>query len=398
MASEHWQRNLFAIFISEFLVMVGFNFVTPFMPFFIQDLGKFTDREAALWAGIATGSSGIAMFFSAPVWGILSDRWGRKPMVLRAQFGSAITLALTGLVPNIYLLVILRFIQGTLSGTVAAASALVSADTPRHKMPFAMGLLMGGIFGGTALGPLLGGLMADAVGYKAAFFITSGLLILGGLIVVVFVKEKFERPTEPRVVSPRSILRLAGSKQILPLLLIVGSVHAGPQIISPIIPLFIRSVDTGHMAASTSGLAFCFMGIVASLSAVVTSRLGARVSLKKILVISCLGTGLLYFPPMLASTSTQLIIFIALTGLMKGGFMTSANSLVGLSVSPGEQGAAYGIAQSASALGNGLGPFIGGSLASVMGIQPVFGITGAIHILVGILVSRILVEQRTGSP
>ncbi len=124
---ESWRRNLYVISIAEFVVIAGFGFVTPFMPLFIQKLGNFTNQEAAFWAGIATGSSGIAMFLSAPGWGIVADRWGRKPMVLRAQFGLAAVLTLAGLSPNVYYLIGLRFVQGVLGGTVPAASALVSA-------------------------------------------------------------------------------------------------------------------------------------------------------------------------------------------------------------------------------------------------------------------------------
>ena len=196
---ESWRKNLYAIAIAEFVVLMGFSFVNPFMPLFIQELGNFTSQEAAFWAGIAIGSGGIAMFLSAPVWGIVADRWGRKPMVLRSQFGSAIVLALAGLSPNVYYFIGLRFTQGLLSGTVAAASALVSAMTPRDKIPFAMGLLMVAVYGGTTLGPLLGGLLADVVGFRTTFFITGALLFLGGLIVLLFVKETFERPAEGQV-------------------------------------------------------------------------------------------------------------------------------------------------------------------------------------------------------
>ena len=86
------------------------------------------------------------MFLSAPLWGIIADRWGRKLMVLRAMFGAAVVLALTGLAPNIYYVIALRFAQGLFSGTVAAASALVAASIPNNKMPFAMGLLMVAVF------------------------------------------------------------------------------------------------------------------------------------------------------------------------------------------------------------------------------------------------------------
>ncbi len=390
MPSESWQRNLYAIFVAEFIVIMGFSFVNPFMPLFIQELGAFTNQQAAFWAGIATSASGIAMFFSAPLWGIVADRWGRKPMVLRAMFGAGTVLALVGLTSNIYLVIALRFAQGLLSGTVAAASALVAASTPRNKMPFAMGLLMVAVFAGSSFGPLAGGFMADSVGYKATFFITGGLLFSGGLIVLFLVKEKFERPAKGQSASLSSLLRLAKSREMLPLLLALSALHAGPHMITPIISLFIRELNPSGMAATASGLAFCFMGVVAAISAIIASRLGGHITLKRILVISCLGTGLLYLPPMLAQTVTQLIIFIALTGLFKGGLMTSSNALIGLSVPRSQQGIAYGIAQSANALGNGLGPLIGGSLAPLIGLRSVFGVTGGLFMLIGVAVGKLL--------
>ncbi|MBA7709225.1 Multidrug resistance protein MdtG [subsurface metagenome] len=319
-------------------------------------------------------------------------------MVLRAMFGSAVVLGITGLAPNIYYVIALRFALGLLSGTVAAASALVASLTPRNKMPFAMGLLMVAVFGGTSCGPLVGGFMADIAGYKAAFFITGGLLFSGGLIVLLFVKEKFERPAKGQSASLSSLLRLAKSREMLPLLLALCALQAGPQMITPIISLFIRELDPAGMAATASGLAFCFMGVLAAISAVIAGRLGRHISLKKILVISCLGTGLLYLPPMLARTVTQLIIFIALTGLLKGGLMTSSNALVGLSVHRSQQGIAYGIATSAQALGSGLGPLIGGSLAPLIGLRSVFGVAGGFFMLTGIAVSKLLARVSLEKP
>ncbi len=398
MTAESWRRNLYTIFVAEFIAIMAFGFIEPFIPLFIQELGAFTNPQAAFWAGIATSAHGIAMFFSAPLWGIVADRWGRKPMVLRAMFGSAVVSALIGLASNVYYVIALRFVHGLLSGTIGAVEALVAASTPRNKMPFAIGLLMTAVFAGTSFGPLMGGFMADSVGYKAAFFIAGGLLFSGGLIVLFFVKEKFERPTKGQSASLSSLLHLAKSREILPLLLILSALSAVPQMITPIIPLFIRELNPEGMAATASGLAFGFMGVVAAISAIITGRLGGHINLKKILVIACLGTGLLYLPPMLTQTATQLIIFIALTGLFKGGLMTSSNTLVGLSVPRDQQGIAYGMAQSALALGIGLGPLIGGSLAPLMGLRPVFGVAGGLFMLTGIAVSKLLARVNLEKP
>jgi DHA1 family multidrug resistance protein-like MFS transporter len=393
MVSESWRKNLYLIFVTEFVVIMAFSFVNPFLPLFIQELGDFNDKQAVFWAGIAFGSGGLAMFLSSPVWGIIADRWGRKPMVLRAMFGASVILALMGIVSNVYAFIALRCFQGLLAGTNAAASALVAADTPRNKIPFAMGLIMLAVFGGSSFGPFLGGFLADKVGYEATFFITSALLFSGGLIVLFFVKERFDRPIPGQGASLGSLWHLAMSREMLPLLMAICALNIGPPMISPMIPLFIRELDPRVAAATASGVAFGLMGLVAAISSVVASRLGKRISLKKIMVFSCLGTGLLYLPPMWATTVTQLLIFIALMGLLSGGLMMSANSLVSLSVSQSQQGIAYGLSTSAQALGGGLGPLIGGSLASLLGFKPIFGVAGGLFILVAVLIIKLLVGK-----
>ena len=138
------------------------------------------------------------------------------------------------------------------------------------------------------------------------------------------------------------------------------------------------------------------MGVVAAGSAALAGRLGQRITLKKILVFSCIGTGLLYLPPMWAGTVTQVLVFVALTGLMKGGIMTASNALVGLSAPQSQQGIAYGVAQSANALGNGFGPLLGGALAPLVGLRSVFGITGGLVGVIGLGVIRLLPGSQPG--
>ena len=390
MPSEAWKRNLYTIFIAELIVIMGFSFVVPFLPLYIQEIGNLTTKEAAFWAGIAGSSASLAMFISSPIWGILADRWGRKPMVLRAMFGGGIVIAATGLVPNIYGIIALRFLQGLLSGTVAAASALVASTTPREKLPYAMGLLMVAVFGGNTFGPLLGGILADRFGYQATFFITGGMLFTGGLIVTFFVSEKFSPSTGERSASISGMMKLVRSKEMLPILGVSFALAAGPAIVSPIISLLIKEMSPGTKAATASGTAFFLMGLVATISSFVAGRIAQRVDLKKVLIVSCLGTGILYLPPMLAANVTQLLILVGMVALLKGGIMSTANTLVGLVAPPNQQGIAYGVNQSASSLGGAIGPLLGGALAPVIGLKPVFGATAGVYVVIGLLVARLL--------
>jgi DHA1 family multidrug resistance protein-like MFS transporter len=390
-ASEPWRKNLYVMFFAEFIVLMGFSFVIPFTPLFIQELGNFNSSEAALWSGIAIGISGISLFFSGPFWGIISDRWGRKPMVLRAMFGSAVVLVLAGLSPNVYFFVVLRFIQGLLSGTVPAASALVTASAPRNKTAFAMGLLMVAVFTGTTVGPSFGGFVADILGFQTTFFISGALLFSGGLLVLLLVREKFERPAQ--TASFGSIRHLAGTRDMLPLLATICVTYMGVQVVQPIISLYMKKLNPAGAVATSAGFAFALMGLIAAVSSIVVGRLSGRVSLRKLLIISCLGTALLYLPPVWAQNTTQLIILVGLTGLLQGGSVTATSSLIGLSLPVSQQGIAYGLAQSATSLGNGLGPILGGSLVSLIGLRYVFIVSAGLFLLAGMLTAKFIARR-----
>jgi DHA1 family multidrug resistance protein-like MFS transporter len=390
MASEPWKRNFYAIFVAELIVIMGFSYVIPFLPLYMQQTSNLSNEEAAFWAGIAGSATGIMMFLSAPIWGILADRWGRKPMVLRAMFGGSIVVALTGVFTNLYAIIILRALQGLLCGTVAAASALVASGTPRDKMPYIMGLLMVAVNGGNSLGPLFGGFVAEKVGFTITFFITGGILFLAGIIVMVFVTEKFTPPPKEETASFTKMLRLAKSKELLPILGITLSLNAGPNILSPVLALYIRDLSPIGSAESTAGTAFFLMGVVATASALVAGRLGQQINLKTIIVISCIGTGILYLPPMLATNATQILIFMAMTGLLRGGMISSPSTMVGLVTSPAQQGIAYGVNQSASSLGGAIGPLIGGALAPLIGFKNIFAVTAGVHVLTGVVVAKLL--------
>jgi MFS transporter, DHA1 family, multidrug resistance protein len=382
--TQPWRRNLYAIAVAELFALMGMTLFAPFFPLFLQQLGNLDSEGAALWSGIATGAGGLALFISAPLWGMIADRSGRKPMLLRALLGGAVIISLFTVAPNIYFVVGLRFVQGCLTGTVAAASALVASLTPKDKLPSSMAILMGAVFSGQTLGPLLGGYLAAAYGYTITFVITSILLLAAGLTVLFLVKEDFARPARERSFSARDLIKLALSRELLPVLAILAVLGLGPQMISPILSLIFKAFGDSN-AASAAGEAFSLMGIITVVSSLLVGRLYGRTTLRVILMVCCIGTGLLYLPPMWANSSPQLIVLFGLTGLLTGGMIASSQSLISLRVTGARQGIAYGLGQSASSLGFGIGPFLGGGLVPLIGLKPVFGVAAGFLIVSGLL-------------
>jgi MFS transporter, DHA1 family, multidrug resistance protein len=395
LAPEPWQKNLAANFVAELMTMAAFTFVDPLLPLYIEKVGNLTTDQAAFWAGLAASGLGAAMFFVSPVWGILADRFGRKAMVMRAMFGGALILSLMSLAPNIYVIVILRCLQGFVTGSVAAMTALASGTVPRNRMSLAMGVIMLAVFCGQSLGPLAGGFIAARWGYHATFYASGVFLLIAGMIVLLVVKEHFVPLPRPRGGSLRAMLSLAKSPQFLPLLVVLGLISAGQGSVGPIMSLRVEDLVGANRAAAVSGVIFSIVGLAAALSSLVSGRIGQRLSLPRILVICCLAIGLAYIPAMWAGSVAVFAVCLVAAGLFRGGLSTSSNAMVGLSVAEGQQGLAYGLSQSASSLGGAFGPIIGGALANSFGIPPVFLVSGAVYLVVGFVAARWLARRRT---
>jgi MFS transporter, DHA1 family, multidrug resistance protein len=393
-----WQRTLAACFVAELMAMIAFSFVDPLVPLYIQKIGGLTINQAAFWSGIAAGGLGLSMFFISPIWGLLADRIGRKPMVLRAMFGGAIVIFLLAVAPNIYMVIALRWAQGLISGTLVAVIALTGSVVPRNRMSFSLGILLLASFGGQSIGPLIGGAIADNFGYNTTFYASGTLLLIATAIIYFFVHEKFERTTRSQNTKIGDLLRLATSRQMLPLLTVMALINIGQAAIYPIIPLRVKELVTQD-PATASGLTFSLIGLAAAISSVVGGRLGERINLKSILVFTSLVVGLLFIPLIFANSLVVLVVFLALTGLLRGALATSSNTMVGLSQEAGQQGIAYGLSASAGSVGNAVGPILGGGLASRVELRYTFGLAAGLFLLLGIVAAKWLrkspVEKRS---
>src|SRR5205823_11765595 len=217
----NWRRNLAALWFAEFMAIFGFSFAFPFLSIFLNtDLGVRTGTDLYLWTAASASSSGLSMAIASPIWGVLGDRYGRKPMLIRSMLGGGITVGLIFLAQTPLQLVILRLAQGATSGTVAAATSLVAAETPRHRVGWALGVVTSAVALGGAIGPVVGGLAGAVFGLRLVLLGGGILLLISTIPVFLVVKESERRIREgPRPSTLATIRKSPGTVRSLAVLI-----------------------------------------------------------------------------------------------------------------------------------------------------------------------------------
>ena len=391
-----WQRTLYIMFFAQLMTAVGFSSIFPFLPLYVHKLGSSSGASLELLSGLVYSGQAFTMMLTAPLWGALADRYGRKLMVERAMFGGTFILLLMAFARSAEDLVILRAIQGLITGTVAAANALVAAMAPREHSGYAMGLLQVGQGAGVALGPVVGGVIADQYGYAAAFYVTSLMLLLGGLLVWVGVQEP--ATSRPKASGRPSVL---GSwREILSSPGVTVNYGLGfmsslaRNMLLPVLPLFIPLVLASTQSVNTfTGLVVGISSGTTTLSSVFFGRLGDRIGHRPILVGSLIQGGLLYIPQVWVNAAWQVLALQAIIGVAMGGVIPCYTALLARFTRPGLEGAVYGLDNSIGSGARALAPMLGSAVAVWIGLRPAFAITGILLVLAGLAGQALLPQH-----
>lgn len=389
---EPWRKNLYTLWGTQFLAMLGMNLVVPFLPFYIRHLGVTEPDELARWSGLVFSGPFILSLLATPLWGALGDRYGRKPMVVRALFGLAVSQLLIGFSQNVYQLLAFRIVQGAISGFIASSLALVSANTPKERMGYAMGFLQSSTAGGMVLGPFIGGLLADLIGYRTTFFVTASLCALSGVIVIFLVTELHQVHPQARTYTVVDNLRLMWTDhrlRVIAVTLIASQLSV--LMAEPIFALFIEGFKTGGQYISTiAGGIFSIAGLFMVISAPWWGRRTDRTGYRANLTVAIGVVALCYVGHLVVTSLYVLIVLRAVLGFARGAILPSLYALTSVWAPPERQGGMMAIASSMTIFGNLIGPSIGGVVAGDFGVTAPFAVNSILLLLVSYVVWKFL--------
>jgi DHA1 family multidrug resistance protein-like MFS transporter len=366
------------LLISQLAATTGFMFVIPFLPLYVQQLGVEDAGHAAAWAGLLNTATAVTMALAAPLWGRLGDRYGQKKMLLRATLAGSMMLGLMGLVTSPWQLLLLRLLQGSLTGTVAAATVLVSATAPPDKASSRLGTLQTFIFVASAAGPFVGGVFADLVGIRASFGVTAALLATSGLLVLFGVRED-EPSRSGASEDDASVGRPLPGRRLFPGVLALFVVHLSITAVYPVLPGFLETImEEPGRVASLAGQILGAGALAAALGSFVGGRLATRVGIWTTVVGALSLAGLASLPQAVVSSVAELFALRLVAAFALGMVIPVANLAVRAAVPPERQGAAFGVAASATSAAFGLGPLGGGLLASSFSFGVPFLVPGVL--------------------
>lgn len=382
-----WQRMLWILALAQLLSSVGFSMIFPFLPNYVTALGAASGVSIAFWTGAVFSAQAITMSIASPLWGAVADRFGRKPMLVRALLGGALVVTLMGFVSNAEQLVLLRAIQGIVSGTVSAGNALVASLAPRNRMGYAMSVLQTASWGGIALGPVIGGILADQYGYASSFVITGILLSIGGILVIIGVKEEFTPVARAKRQSILGGWRTLLAKRGMGTTFIARFTSSlGRGLLVPILPLFIPLLMAGATGISTfTGLVIGVSSATGTVSSLLLGSLGDRAGHRRILLISGVLSALSYLAMAFVTEAWQLLLLNALSGFATGGLMPALSALIASYAEQDEIGSAFGLDNSVMSAARAAAPLVAVGVASLFSYEAVFVIGALIFVFTVVL-------------
>ncbi len=366
-----WRRNQHVTVAMVFVVFTGFAFVIPFLPLYVRALGVQAEGDIALWTGVLIGVTPLLAGVLAPLWGRLADRVGHKPLALRALVCYVLLMALSAAVTSVWQLLGLRILVGLFGGIGPLGLAMATSLSPREETGRAVGLIQSAQILSAAVGPFLGGVLADTIGIRATFLVTS-VACLAALLLVAYGYHEPARPAAHEPVASQatsdqhSLGRLLALPQVPALLATLFLVNFIGRSYTPVLALCLEALGAAPARLGFyTGLVISAYAVAAASSAALFGRLTQRYPPRRLLLASLLGGALSVLPMAVAPNIAAFLGLAVLVGLTSGGALTLCYTLGALAVPEERRSAAFGLFAGAALFGGAISPSIGGALTHV---------------------------------
>ncbi|HEM5310733.1 TPA: multidrug efflux MFS transporter [Streptococcus suis] len=370
--SSYWKQNLKVAWLGNFLTGTSFTLVMPFISVFVEELGV-GPGQVEYYAGLAVSVNALAAALMAPVWGSLADRYGRKPMMVRAAFAMIFTMGGMAFVPNVFWLLALRVLNGVFTGYIPNATALVASQVPKDKTGYALGTLSTGAVAGNLIGPTLGGILAEMFGVHTVFLLVGLLYAIVVLLTVFYIREDFVPVKKGEEMSVKEVFEQVKDRQMLVGLFVTSMIIiAAAQAVVPILTLYVRHLGQTDNLLFVAGFIISLPGMASLVTSGYLGKIGDRIGNHRLLLIALTYSLLINVFCVFAENPFQLGLLRFMYGFGTGALLPSVNSLL-TKLTPKEGiSRIFSYNQLFNNLGSVVGPMMGSAVAAHMGYDGVF--------------------------
>ncbi|GAA5159947.1 multidrug efflux MFS transporter [Pseudonocardia eucalypti] len=368
---------MFVCFGGSVTTIVAMTLLIPYLPIYIRELGVTDPRAVAQWSGVTFGATFLMAALTAPLWGALGDRYGRKSMLIRASAGMTVAMSLTGLVQNVWQLLALRLLVGLLGGYTSGSTVLVATQTPKNRSAWALGVLSSGIMAGSVIGPLLGGIAPDLIGIRATFFLSGATIFCAFLATTFLIKER--RPARAPAAEPGQPKRRTAWSgvthpwRLAALLTTAMLLMFATMSVEPIITVYVTQLAPGTTAVATiAGVVMAAGALGTIVSAPRLGKLADRIGHPPVICGCLLVAAALLTLQAAAQNNLQLGLLRFLMGLSLGGLLPAITASIRHNVGADGAGQILGYSISAQYVGQVAGPTTGGFVGGHFGMPAVF--------------------------
>lgn len=371
-SSSYWKQNLKVAWLGSFLTGTSFTLVMPFISVFVEELGV-GPGLVEYYAGLAVSTNALAAALMAPIWGSLADRYGRKPMMVRAAFAMIFTMGGMAFVPNVFWLIVLRVLNGVFTGYIPNATALIASQVPKDKTGYALGTLSTGAVAGNLIGPTLGGVLAEMFGVHTVFLLVGLLYAIVVILTVFYIREDFVPIKKSDVLPVKEVFAQVKDRQMLVGLFVTSMIIiAAAQAVVPILTLYVRHLGQTDNLLFVAGFIISLPGMASLATSGYLGKLGDRIGNHRLLLMALTYSLLINVFCVFAENPFQLGLLRFLYGFGTGALLPSVNSLL-TKLTPKEGiSRIFAYNQLFNNLGSVVGPMMGSAVAAQMGYDWVF--------------------------
>jgi DHA1 family multidrug resistance protein-like MFS transporter len=366
-----------------FIASISWNQVIPFISMFLRDMGA---KEGSLmyWVYGAFILQSVSGIVAQPFWGKLGDKYGQKPMIIRAGISLSFIYLGMSYCQLPWHLLVFRFLNGALTGFIPGSVALIATNTPCEEAPNAVATAQTASAAGQIIGPAVGGFLAAIFGYRGSMRVSSAATIIATILVIIFVNEAKKAKSEEKTSLLDDIKLALHSPVLISIMLaaLVGAIFGSA--IYPVMAVHLDNMAGGNIHQWLIGVVFSIQPAAFMLTARRWTRYGSMRGYDKVIQIGLIGSAVCSFILAYIYNIWAFSILMFIAGIFLAAISPSTAALIAVRVDHTFHGRAYGIQQATATFGALIAFFASSIISGKYGIAPIFLFVG-ISLVIGII-------------